>query len=297
MTITNLVVAGGGVLGSQIAYQSALKGLNVTIYDINEQAIQGAKQNVDRLLPSYKQDMGLDNAGFKDGLARLHFSTSLVPAITQADLVIEAITERLNIKARFYQDLSAVAPDKTIFASNSSSLLPSQLVGFTDRPDKFLHIHFANQIWRSNSAEIMGTPATSPAVTEAMVAFAKQIGMVPIPIKKEQPGYVLNSMLIPWLNSALKLWAKDIAAPEVIDKTWMIDLQAPIGPFGIMDIIGMKTHYQIVAKEAEESQDPDLLLVAAQLKKRIDANLLGPSTGQGFYQWPNPEFFSKDFLH
>lgn len=296
MTIHHVTVAGGGVLGSQIATQIALKGLPVTLYDIANEALDGAKQHVAALQPAYQHDMRLSAADFQTGLKNLTYSADLAQAVAGADLVIEAIPEKLSIKQDFYTKLAQVAAPATIFASNSSTLLPSQLAPMTGRPDRYLHLHFANQIWLRNTAEVMGSPVTDPRVFNQVVAFAKTIGMVPIPLKKEQPGYVLNAILVPWLNSALKLWAAGIATPETIDKTWMIDLSSPVGPFAVLDAIGLTTHYNIVVAEASRTHDATLQLAADKLKARIDANLLGPTTGQGFYHWPDPEFMQSDFL-
>ncbi|GAW98709.1 3-hydroxyacyl-CoA dehydrogenase [Secundilactobacillus mixtipabuli] len=296
MTIKNVTVIGGGVLGSQIAYQTAFKGLKVVLYDINDDAMKTAKKHIEQLRTAYQRDLKITDKDFEKGLQQLSYTTDLATAAKNADLVIEAIPEKLDIKKTFYESLAKVAPAKTIFASNSSTLLPSQLKDFTGRPELYLHIHFANQIWSRNTAEVMGSPETSKDVFDQVVDFAKTIGMVPIPLKKEQPRYVLNSMLIPWLNSALVLWAKGVAEPTTIDKTWMIDLGVQVGPFAVLDAIGMKTHYNIVVSEAEATDNDDLRLVAKKMKERIDANKLGPTTGEGFYHWPNPEFMAPDFL-
>lgn len=293
MTIKNVTVAGGGVLGSQIAYQTALSGFNVVLFDRN---VDKAKTRVNALRDSYKHDMNLSDKEFDQGLTNITYTDNLSDSVKDADLVIEAIIESVPIKSEFYKELSSVAPENTIFASNSSSLLPSQLVKYTNRPEKYLHFHFANEIWKRNTVEICGTDQTDPKVFNEMVTFAKNIGMIPVPLSKEQPGYVLNTMLIPWLNSSMILWAKGIADPITIDKVWMKDLGASVGPFGILDIIGLRTHYNIVKNEAEQKNDSDLKLVAQKMKERIDANKLGPTTGEGFYHWPNPEFKSPDFL-
>lgn len=295
MTIRNITVIGGGILGSQIAYQTAFKGLKVVLYDYHDDA-KVAKKHIQQLKADYQRDLKISDEDYEKGLEQLSYSTDLASAVKDADLVIESITEKLDCKKAFYESLAKVAPAKTIFASNSSTLLPSQLKDFTGRPDRYLHIHFANQIWIRNTAEVMGSPETSTDVFDQVVDFAKVIGMVPIPLKKEQPRYVLNSMLIPWLNSALILWAKGVAEPTTIDKTWMIDLGVQVGPFAVLDAIGMKTHYNIVATEAEATDNDDLQLVAKKMKERIDANKLGPTTGEGFYHWPNPEFMAPDFL-
>ena len=116
--------------------------------------------------------------------------------------MIEAIPEVLKLKQETYEKLAEVAPEKTIFATNSSTLLPSDMKDFTGRPQKFLALHFANQVWKFNTAEVMGTDETDPAVFDEIVDFAAEIGMVPIPIHKEKAGYVLNSLLVPFLNAA-----------------------------------------------------------------------------------------------
>lgn len=293
MAIKNVTVAGGGVLGSQIAVQTALHGFDVTLYD---RSVEKAQTRVSALRANYQRDLGLSDAEFDQVLTNLAYTADLAQSVKDADLVIEAITEAVPVKAQFYQALSSFAPAKTIFASNSSSLLPSELVKYTDRPTKYLHFHFANEIWVRNTVEVCGNPQTSPAVFDQMVDFAKAIGMMPVPLSKEQPGYVLNTMLIPWLNDAMVLWAKGVADPMTIDKVWMKDLGATVGPFGFLDIIGMKTHYNIVKAQAEAKNDADLKLVAEKMKERIDANKLGPTTGEGFYHWPNPEFQAPDFL-
>lgn len=228
MEIEHVTVIGGGILGSQIAYQIAFKGLKVVLY--NHNSVEKAKQHVQQLKADYQRDLKITAGAYEKGLEQLSYSTDLADAVKDADLVIESISEKIAVKQAFYESLAKVVPAKTIIASNSSTLLPSQLKDFTGRPKQYLHIHFANQIWIRNTAEVMGSPETAPEVFDQVVAFTKTIGMVPIPLKKEQPRYVLNTMLIPWLNSALILWAKGVAEPATIDKTWMIDLGVAVGP-------------------------------------------------------------------
>src|SRR5699024_4437946 len=165
MPIENVTVAGGGVLGSQIAVQTALHGFDVTLYD---RSVDKAQTRVNALRANYQRDLGLSDAEFDQALTKLTYTADLAQSVKDADLVIEAITEAVPVKAQFYQDLSSFAPAKTIFASNSSSLLPSQLVKYTDRPAKYLHFHFANEIWVRNTVEVCGNPQTSPAVFDQM---------------------------------------------------------------------------------------------------------------------------------
>lgn len=292
MTIKTLTVAGGGVLGSQIAYQAAYKGFPVTIYDINEDALNAAKKRVQALQPSYQADLKVSESDFKAGTSRLTYTDNLAEAVSQADLVIEAIPEKLALKTKFYKQISELAPAKTIFSSNSSSLLPSQLAPATNRPERLLNIHFANHIWVNNTAEIMGSPETDPAVYQEVVTFAKAMGMIPIQLKKEHPSYILNSLLTPLLVSGMSLWVNGVADAQTIDKTWMLATGATMGPFAILDMIGART---LTAVPLPKAMDPDGK-ITAKLKQRLAEGKLGVESGEGFYHYPNPEFQQPDFL-
>lgn len=293
MAFQNITIAGTGVLGSQIAYQAALNGFNVTAYDLD---VNAAKKRVLTLKDSYKQDLDLSDEDFQAGLNNLTFTTDLAAAVKDADYVIEALPEKLDLKEEFYKQLSKLAPDKTIFASNSSTMVPSQLVKFADRPTKYLHMHFANKIWKCNVAEIMGTDQTDPAVYQEVVDFAKAIKMVPIEIHKEQPGYVLNALLIPFVVSAMSLWVKGVADPETVDKDWMISTGAPVGPFMMLDDVGLRTTWNIVSGLYATQHKELFKQIADKLKEKIDAGQEGLESGEGFYKYPHPAFEDPDFL-
>ncbi|WP_267202651.1 3-hydroxyacyl-CoA dehydrogenase [Limosilactobacillus kribbianus] len=293
MSFRNVTVAGTGVLGSQIAYQTALNGFKVTAYDLDADA---AKKRVLALESSYQHDLHLTAADFQKGLDNLTFTTDLQTAVQDADFVIEALPEELEVKEKFYQQLSKVAPAKAIFASNSSTMIPSQLVKYVDRPAKFLNMHFANMIWLCNVAEIMGTSQTNPAVFQAVVDFAHDIKMVPIAIRKEQPGYVLNSLLIPFVVSAMSLWAKGVADPATVDKDWMISTGAPVGPFAMLDDVGLHTVKNIML-ELYQTRHSDLFKqIADKLQPMIDEGKTGVTAGEGFYKYPHPAFRDPEFL-
>lgn len=284
--IDKVTILGTGVMGSQIAFQIAYSGFDVSAYDINEEILEQARKKFAHLAAVYEKEVpDADSDKTAKAIARISLSSNLADAAEDADLVIEAVPEVLEIKRDIYEKLATVAPAKTIFATNSSTLLPSDIKDFTGRPDRFLAMHFANMIWKLNSAEIMGTPDTDPAVFDTVVAFASQIGMVPIPIHKEKAGYVLNSLLIPWLNAAADLAAGGYAMPEDIDKVWHIATGAPLGPFQIYDIIGLKTPYNILSHGDAHEQK-----LAEWLKENyIDKGKLGISTGAGFYTYPKPD--------
>lgn len=294
MEFKKVMVAGSGVLGSQIAFQTAFFGHDVSVYDIHEEAIQAAKERLTQLKAVYA-DYFKDEEKAEAAYHRFTFSANLAEAVKDVDLVIEAVPERVDIKQDFYQKLATVAPAHTVFASNSSTLLPSQFAPFTGRPEKFLALHFANTIWINNTAEIMGHPGTDPTYIEQVTEFARSIQMIPFVLKKEQPGYILNTLLVPLLNAGLTLWAKDIADPHTIDKNWMISTGSPKGPFAILDIVGMETPYNLNKARAE--LDPSYQIIADKLKSEmIDQGKMGAATGEGFYKYPNPAYMDPNFI-
>jgi 3-hydroxybutyryl-CoA dehydrogenase len=219
-------------------------------------------------------------------------------AAENTDLISEAVPENLEIKKEFYNKLRKVAPEKTIFTTNTLTIIPSQLADDTGHPQRFLAMHFANKIWERNLVEIMGHSNTDPAIFETVVEFAREIGMVPISIEKEQPGYLLNTLLIPLLSAAGTLLVDDVAKAEEIDRAWMIGTGAPLGPFAFLDMIGMRTVFNVTKKMATANPDDKKLKQKERFYKEqfIDKGKLGVSTGEGFYKYPNPKFKDPDFL-
>ncbi|MFD4457612.1 3-hydroxyacyl-CoA dehydrogenase [Nocardia sp. NPDC058480] len=280
--IRKVTVLGTGVLGSQIAFQTAFHGFDVTAYDIDDAALTAARTRFDDLATVYQQDVaGADASNTTATAAGITLTADLATAAAEADLVIEAVPEVLEIKRDLYGKLGALAPERTVFATNSSTLLPSDIVAYTGRPDRFLALHFANHVWKFNTAEVMGTEQTDPAVFGAVVEFAKAIGMVPIELHKEKAGYVLNSLLVPFLNSGIELAAGGYAEPAAVDETWRIATGAPMGPFQILDIVGLTTPYNILMNGGDAHKK-----LAAWLKENyIDKGKLGASTGEGFYRY------------
>lgn len=311
MNIKNVVVAGGGVLGSQIAFQAAYKGFNVKVWLRMESSIGRAKPKFERVEKIYLetlQAMKTKPQAYCRGLAdnpklteaqiddlienaahamdQIEFTLSHEEAAKDADLVIEAIAENPTEKVEFYQAMAKYLPKSAIIVTNTSTMLPSAFAESTGRPEKYLALHFANEIWRNNTAEAMGHAGTSPEAYKEVVEFAKALGMIPLQLKKEQPGYILNSLLVPFLNSAQALLATGVADPETIDKTWQLGTGAPLGPFRILDIVGLTTAYNIVIMNPE-AKDPETVpgKIAALLKEYIDAGKTGINAGEGFYKY------------
>ncbi len=297
MNFKNITAVGSGVLGYQIAFQVAFNGFKVTIYDINDDVLEKAKSKFDSLSQAYVRDLQATPEQLQVTKDNLSYTSDLALAVQDADLVIESVPENIKIKEDFYTQLGQVAPEKTIFTTNTSSLLPSQFAQFTGRPEKFLALHFANDIRIRNVAEIMGHQHTDPKVFEQVVEFAKAIDMLAIPIKKEQSGYVMNTLLGALLEAGMYLAVNEVAEAKIIDKTWMKATGSPCGPFALIDLIGMNTIYNVNHMLATETGNPENAKVAAYIKENfIDKGKLGMATGEGFYHYPNPEFQDPDFL-
>jgi len=297
MEIKNVTIAGGGTLGSQIAWQTAFHGFNVTVYDAFEKGLENSKSFHKQFAELFLTTRGASQDEIDATNSRLSYTTNLKEAVQEADLISESVPESVEIKKAFYNDLAKVAPEKTIFTTNSSTTVPSEYAKETGRPEKFLALHFADGIWDANVGEVMGHAKTSPEIFDRVVAFAKEIGMVPIPIHKEQNGYVLNSMLVPLLTSALDLFVNEVSDAESIDKTWMISTGSKLGPMGIIDAVGMQTLYNVETLWGNKLGDKNMLKRAAFIKENyIDKGKMGTSTGEGFYKYPNPSYGNKDFL-
>ena len=308
----NVTVAGGGVLGSQIAFQTAYCGFHVKIWLRTEASIERCKPKLDRLRVIYLSILDEMKSGspaaYARGLSKKYplsaeeieeckkkveeayknilLTTSYEEAAKDTDLVIEAIAENIEEKESFYTELAKHLPEKTVLVTNSSTLLPSTFAKYTGRPEKFLALHFANNIYKSNTAEVMGHAGTEQKYYDAVVSFAEEINMVPLKVLKEQPGYILNSMLVPFLTAAESLLALGVADFETIDKTWKLGTGSPYGPFQILDIVGLTTAYNIVILNPA-AKDPNSVKgkIAGALKEKIDQGKTGISAGEGFYKY------------
>ena len=298
MKIEKVLIVGSGTLGQQIGFQCAMRGFSTTMYDVCEQALESCRTTHRRFAEMFTATMGSARADVDAALGRISYTTDLADAARGADLVSESIPEDPDLKRQLYRRLRELCPPTTIVTTNTSTLLPSQLADATGRPERFLALHFANPVWHANIGEVMGHPGTDPEVIDRVVRFAAEIGMVPIRLEREQSGYVINSLLVPLLTAAQSLVTNGVTSPEDVDRTWMIATKMPRGPFGIMDLIGMETIYNVTTYWAEVRDDEQLRKNAAYVKRRfIDTGKLGIKTGEGYYRYPDPAFSDPGFVH
>ncbi|MFV0518717.1 MAG: 3-hydroxyacyl-CoA dehydrogenase [Lachnospirales bacterium] len=312
MNFKNIVICGGGVLGSQIAYQCAYSGFDVTIWLRSEGSIERAKPKVNGLYDTYKNALNLmntpegkqrgnwsngistlDNFNYEEcvkaneeALGRIKYELNMEKALSDADLVVETVAEEPSQKIDFYKTAAKYMPEKTVLVTNSSTMLPSQFAEYTGRPEKYLTLHFCTSVWIANVAEVMSHSGTDKKYHEAVEQFARDIKMIPIPVLKEQPGYVMNSMLVPFLVSAMQLWATGVSDVKSIDLTWSVCFGGGYGPFQILDSVGLMTPLAIVSS-LPGADDPTTAngMIVVKLKEMIDANKLGIQSGEGFYSY------------
>lgn len=295
--INKVLVLGSGVLGGQIAWQVAYKDKYAVVYDINEEALDNCRKAYDLYSDIFRKQYNLSETDIEFLLKRIQFTTDLSEAVQGVDLVIEAVPEQIEIKNDVYSKLAAVLPEHSLIATNTSTLLPSQFSEVTERPEKFCTLHFAATPWQLNLAEIMAHPTTSRETVAAITQFSIEIGMVPIPLKKEQNGYLLNTWLVSLLNSTQTLVTNGIGTAEDIDRTYMIfNKGSSMGPFGILDVVGMRTAYNILSHWADIYKDEQMRKNADYIKENfIDKGKLGVETGEGYYNYPKPTYLMDNF--
>ena len=297
MTFTNITIAGAGTMGSQVAWQTAFHGKHVTVYDAIPAGLDKGKEFHQKYAALFVNERGATREQIDDTFARLKYTTDLPTAVRDADLISESVPESIGIKESFWRDASTHAPPHTVFTTNTSTLAPSALVDFVDRPQLFLALHFAIGVWDANIGEVMGHPGTDPAVFADVLAFADEIGLVPIPIHKEQNGYIINSLIVPWCTAALDLLVRGVSDVESIDRTWMITLQSGIGPCGMMDRMGLGVVYHVAKLLGDAVPGHPALESARYIDEEfIQRGRLGVASGQGFYSYPNPAFAQPGFL-
>jgi 3-hydroxybutyryl-CoA dehydrogenase len=237
--IHRIFIIGSGTMGQQIGLQSAMHGYDVTLYDIAPEALQTASAQIKTYGAGLVSQSRLTPSEAESALARIQFSSNPQDA-SGADLVSESVPEDPALKAKVFAQFNQICPPHTIFTTNTSTLIPSMFAEATGRPGQFAALHFHSLVWDSNVVDIMPHPGTAPETVAVIQAFARRISQIPIVLHKESHQYVFNAMLGALNTAALKQAVDGVATVEDIDRAWMGVMKTPIGPFGIMDLVGLK---------------------------------------------------------
>jgi 3-hydroxybutyryl-CoA dehydrogenase len=294
--VRRVVIVGAGTMGQQIGFQCAGHGFDVVLYDVSAGALESAQKRI----AAYAEGLitgGVITADVREAaLARITMTTDQSVAAADADLLSEAIPEDPKLKGRVLAEFDALCPPRTIFATNTSTLLPSQFATVTGRPDRVIALHFHLPVWVTNLADVMPHAGTAREVTELVLEFARRIGQVPIELRREHNGYVFNAMFSAVNREAITMAEQGVASIEDIDRAWMHVTRSSYGPFGALDAVGLDTAWQITDYWARElPSDVQLRRNATFLKAYVDRGETGVKSGQGFYSYPSPAFARPEF--
>lgn len=282
MNIQTIGIIGAGQMGSGIAQVCALAGLNVIMRDINDAAVQRGTASITSLLERAVEKGKLAAADKDAALARITGTADLAQ-LANADFIIEAATENLELKQRILKEIDGIAKPDTIIATNTSSISITKLAASMSRPQQFVGMHFFNPVPVMSLVEVIRAIQTDDATANTTMELAKKVGKTPISIKNS-PGFAVNRILVPMINEAVFVLQEGVASAEEIDAGMKLGANHPIGPLALADLIGLDTCLAVMEVFYRDFNDPKYR-PAPLLKEMVDAGYLGRKTKQGFYRY------------
>ena len=277
-----IVVIGGGTMGLDIAQVFAKKGFDVVVRDINDDIIKASEGRLNKGLDKLVSKGKMDEAKKADILAHMTFTPDLNMA-ADADLVVEAAIENLDIKKSIFAELDKICKPETILATNTSSISITAIAAATKRPDKFIGMHFFNPATVMKLVEVIRGAHTSDETYKAVADLSVEIGKEPVEVN-EAPGFVVNKILIPMINEAADLLYTGVASAEGIDTAMKLGANHPMGPLALGDLIGLDVCLAIMDVLYNETHDPKYR-ASLLLRKMVRAGTLGRKTGKGFFDY------------
>ena len=285
MAIEKVGVVGCGLMGSGIAQVAANAGCQVTVREVSPQLVEKGLQSIDKNLQRLVDKGTLPPAERDKVRGRLRGTTNLED-LKDCDLVIEAIIEQLPAKRELWNALDKICPKATIFASNTSSLSITEMATFTQRPDRFLGLHFFNPVPVMKLVEVIRTIATDPKVNEEVVAFAVRLGKTPVRTT-DRTGFIVNRLLVPYLLDAVRALEEGVGSVEDIDNSMKLGCGHPMGPLALLDFVGNDTTYYIANIMFDEFKEKRFASPPL-LKRMVLSGWNGRKAGRGFYDYTDP---------
>ena len=279
--IRNICICGAGTMGSGIAQLAASSALPVILYELNSGVLEKAKKTIDNNL-QLLVEKGKINPGQKEKIFQsVHFTNDLNECV--ADVIIEAIIENIDAKIHLFNQLAAINDDKTIFATNTSSLSVTSIASKILQPERFLGMHFFNPAPIMKLVEVINTNYTNKQITQVVTDLARQMGKVPV-VCKDSPGFIVNRVARPYYIESLRLVEEGHVSLETID-VLLEGSGFKLGPFKLMDLIGNDINYSVSCSVYEQLNKPERLMPSPIQKEKVEKGELGKKTGKGYYRY------------
>jgi 3-hydroxybutyryl-CoA dehydrogenase len=283
MSIQKIAVVGGGTMGNGIAHVAAQGGKSVRLLDVSSDILERALATIGKNLDRQIKKGTLDEAAKKEVLGRIETGTDVAAGVEGADLVVEAVPEKIELKNTLFRTLDEAAPAAAILATNTSSISITEIAAATERPGQVIGMHFMNPVPVMQLVEIIRGLATTDETTEAVVGLARELGKTPVEVN-DFPGFVSNRVLLPMINEAVTALMEGVAEAEAIDTVMKLGMNHPMGPLALADLIGLDTCLNILEVLHRELGD-DRYRPSPLLRKYVAAGWLGRKSGRGFYSY------------
>jgi 3-hydroxybutyryl-CoA dehydrogenase len=283
MEIKKVAVIGGGTMGNGICHVFAMNGIPVNLVEMNQELADEALTTIDKNLERMVKKEKIDPDQKVQTLENIETHTNTSEAVKDVDLVVEAVPENFELKKKVFAEVDESAPDKTILASNTSSISITKLAATTSRPERFIGMHFFNPVPVMKLVEVVRGLDTDADVVETIENTAELLGKNPVEVA-DYPGFVSNRVLMPMINEAIYCVYEGVAEPEDVDQVMKLGMAHPMGPLRLADFIGLDVCLDILNVLYEGFKDPKYR-PCPLLVKMVDAGKLGDKSGQGFYEY------------
>ena len=284
MSTQRITVIGGGTMGNGITHVCAQAGLSVRLVDVSRQVLGTALRSIDRRLERMVEKGVLEPAVRTAALERIETATDVEPAVADADLVIEAVPERAELKRDVFSAVDRAAPASAVLASNTSSISITEIGSWTSRPDRVIGMHFMNPVHVMRLVEVIRGLETSDETTGVVTELTRVLGKTPVEVN-DSPGFVSNRVLMPMINEAVFALMEGVAEPDAIDTVFKLGMHHPMGPLELADLIGLDTCLSILEVLHRDLGD-DRYRPCPLLRKYVAARWLGRKSGRGFHSYP-----------